>query len=547
MEYTPRLKCPSSSSKYYNSNENPFVASGYGMFQNNGNCTCYAWGRFFEILGKRPNLHTGDAGTWYGKTSDGYERGNKPQLGAVACWAKPGQAGHVAIVEKINSDGSILFSNSGWNYKLFYQTTGNPTNYMNSSSYIFQGFIYNPAVKGLQDKLSEFLKVAESHVGENGDWTYKVSGLSKGQPWCAAFVNACAKTVGGVVNVVIPQTYSSSAIPRIGVNKGYGSWIEGPHKGNNVTPQPGDLILFRWSSYSNLDTYDSDHVGIVKDVKNNRIYTIEGNSSNKVSKREYSISDRCINGYYRPNWNEVGSNCLNLVTYKPLYDVVNTREDAIIREVGYIDSLNKPSINLSNIRLSVINYTTPLGVVFNNMIGSSSEVSTDVEQTVITDGLSNVQRTIVEYFMNKGLSGAVGVGIVANVQAECSFNIGQKVMDSNGKYSYGMCMWNGINGEDMVKYVGSNWRTNLSGQLDFLWYDITSRQPNWFNYMYRNIYGSGEFLKELMSIKNTEEGARKAADIFVRCYENPANVYSASQLRQSYASDWWNKLVVQIR
>lgn len=526
MEYTPRLKCPSSSSKYYNSNENPFVSSGYGMFQNNGNCTCYAWGRFFEILGKRPNLHTGDAGTWYGKTSDGYERGNKPQLGAVACWAKPGQAGHVAIVEKINSDGSILFSNSGWQYKLFYQTTGSPTNYMNSSSYVFQGFIYNPAVKGLQDKLSEFLKVAESHVGENGDWTYKVSGLSKGQPWCAAFVNACAKTVGGVVNVVIPQTYSSSAIPRIGVNKGYGSWIEGPHKGNNVTPQPGDLILFRWNSYSNLDTYDSDHVGIVKDVKNNRIYTIEGNSSNKVSKREYSISDKCINGYYRPNWSKVDSNCLNLVTYEPLYDVVNTREDAIIREVGYINSLNKPSINLSNIRLSVINYTTPLGVIFNN----SNFIYTDsISQNIITDGLESSPRIVVEYMMSKGLNAAAGVGIAANIKHESNFRT--NAVGDNGT-SFGICQWHLGRGANMKKMAGSDWSTNLTGQLDYLYFELC----NSYKYV----------LSELKSVPNNEFGARHAADVFVRRFEIPANVDMQSKIRQDSASAYWKMLVPQL-
>ena len=539
MAYTPRLECPPRNSKYYNSNENPLVACGYGMFQNNGNCTAYAWGRFFEILGTRPKLHTGNAGTWYGHTQDGYERGSKPQLGAVACWAKPGEAGHVAIVEKINSDGSVLFSNSGWQYKLFYQTTGSPSNYMKSSAYIFQGFIYNPAVKGMTDKLSEFLRVAESHVGENGDWTYKISGLSKGQPWCAAFINACAKTVGGLVNVMIPQTYGAGDVPRIGVHNKWGLWIEGPHKGNIVTPQPGDMILFRWQSYSGVDTYYSDHIGVVKEVSNNIVYTIEGNSGNRVSKREYSIGNRCINGYYRPNWNLVGSNCINLVNYQPLYDTTNTREDAILREVGYINSLNKPSINLSNIRLSVINYTSSLSAIFNT--GSNS-----CNQTVITDGLGSVQRTIVEYFIDKGFNAAVGVGIVANVQAECSFDIGQTVKDSNGQYSYGMCMWNGINGEAMVDYVGSNWQNNLSGQLDFLWYDMTYRQLNWFNYMYKKIYGDGTFIQALKNIPNNESGSMKAADIFVRCYENPLNPTNASDTRQLYARDWWSKIVVQL-
>ena len=522
MTYTPRLECPSRNSKYYNSNENPLVACGYGMFQNNGNCTAYAWGRFFEILGTRPKLHTGNAGTWYGHTQDGYERGSRPQLGAVACWAKPGEAGHVAIVEKINSDGSVLFSNSGWRYKLFYQTTGSPSNYMKSSAYIFQGFIYNPAVKGMTDKLSEFLKVAESHVGENGDWTYKISGLSKGQPWCAAFINACAKTVGGLVNVIIPQTYGAGDVPRIGVHNKWGLWIEGPHKGNIVTPQPGDMILFRWESYSGVDTYFSDHIGVVKEVYNNIVYTIEGNSGNRVRKREYSIGNRCINGYYRPNWNLVGSNCINLVNYQPLYDTTNTREDAILREVGYINSMNKPSINLSNIRLSVINYTSSLSAIFNT--GSNS-----CNQTVITDGLASGPRTVVEYLTSKGLNAAAGIGVAANIKHESNFRT--SAVGDNGT-SFGICQWHLGRGEAMKKMAGPNWQTNLTGQLDYLYYELC----NSYSYV----------LSALKCVPNNESGARQAADVFVRKFEIPSNLDKNSQIRQNSASEYWKQIIPQL-
>lgn len=540
MRYNPRLECPSRNSRFYNSNENPFVASGYGMFQNNGNCTAYAFGRFFEILGSKPTLCTGNAGEWYGKKSDGYERGSKPQLGAVACWAKPGAAGHVAIVEQINSDGSVLMSQSGWQSRYFWTQTHRPTNYMNSP-YIFQGFIYNPAVKGMKDKLSEFLQIAQMHLGEGGDWTWKVSGLSKGQPWCAAFINAVAKTVGGILNVCLPDTYVAGDYARLGVLQNLGTFMKGPYHGMNVNPQPGDLILFRWTRSSRSSQYASDHVGIVLEYKNDTVYTIEGNSSNKVSKRQYGKNNSCINGYFRPNWNAAGGNVNNLVSYTPLYKELNTREDAILREVAYINKYNEPSINLSNIRLSLLNYTTPLGTIFS---GSSQDSSS--RDAVITDGLGTIQRNIVEYFIDKGFNAAVGIGIVANIQAECSFNIGQKIKDSNGKYSYGMCMWNHVNGEDMVKYVGTNWKTNLSGQLDFLWYDMTLRQPNWFNYMYNKIYGSGTFIQALKTIPNNVYGAMKAADIFVRCYENPANPSPASDLRQQYAKDWWNKIAVQM-
>lgn len=143
--YNSRLNCPSRDNIYYNSNRNPFVPAGYGMFQNGGNCTCYAWGRFLEVAeGKECKLYTGNAETWYPHTEDGYARGQTPKLGAVICWEGVGsKAGHVAVVEQINSDGSITTSNSGWKTSLFYTQRLYPP-YNLGNSYRFQGFIYNP-------------------------------------------------------------------------------------------------------------------------------------------------------------------------------------------------------------------------------------------------------------------------------------------------------------------------------------------------------------------------------------------------------------------
>lgn len=145
-EFIPRETAPAQNNSFYYTN-NIFYQCGYGM----PNCTAYAWGRFYELTGEYPRLSTGDAENWYGKTSDGYARGKKPKLGAVICWARgvvgddSDGAGHVAIVEKINSDGSIETSNSAWNSTNFYmQTLTKASGYTWSDAYTFQGFIYNP-------------------------------------------------------------------------------------------------------------------------------------------------------------------------------------------------------------------------------------------------------------------------------------------------------------------------------------------------------------------------------------------------------------------
>jgi surface antigen len=147
MNYNPRLNCPSSDNKYYNSSINPYVNAGYGMFQNNGNCTCYVYGRFMEVLGQDScNLCINDAEDFYNHDDD-YKRGQKPRLGAIICWEGKGSlAGHVAVVEEIKEDGTIITSNSAWRSSLFYIKELKPP-YNMGSNYELQGFIYNPAVE----------------------------------------------------------------------------------------------------------------------------------------------------------------------------------------------------------------------------------------------------------------------------------------------------------------------------------------------------------------------------------------------------------------
>lgn len=145
-EFVQRTTRPTEADAWYYAN-NPFYQSGYSM----PNCTAYAWGRFAELLGSKPKLSLGNAENWYGH-ADGYARGSAPRLGAVICWRK-GQAGvssdgagHVAIVEQINEDGSIVTSESGWGSTAFWWTTtrANDGNWGASSAYTFQGFIYHP-------------------------------------------------------------------------------------------------------------------------------------------------------------------------------------------------------------------------------------------------------------------------------------------------------------------------------------------------------------------------------------------------------------------
>lgn len=165
--FKPRLKAPERVNGYYYS-LNIFELCNYGM----PNCTAYAWGRWYELMGVKPKLYTGNAETWYpkGMAYDGYKRGQTPKLGAIACWSKgvagnsKDGAGHVAVVEEIYSDGSILTSNSAWKSTNFY--TKKLAKGYKVKGYTFQGFIYPPIefIKSVENVDNAEYKVGKTYT-----------------------------------------------------------------------------------------------------------------------------------------------------------------------------------------------------------------------------------------------------------------------------------------------------------------------------------------------------------------------------------------------
>src|SRR5918998_2271085 len=97
-------------------------------------------------------------------------------------------------------------------------------------------------------------------------------------PWCAYFVSWAAKQAG------------MSLGPGFGSVDALYAWAKKNGKAvsaGNYTPRPGDLIVW------------DEHIGIVEKVQGGKIHTIEGNSSNKVSKRTYGSNGGGAIGYVR--------------------------------------------------------------------------------------------------------------------------------------------------------------------------------------------------------------------------------------------------------
>lgn len=109
-------------------------------------------------------------------------------------------------------------------------------------------------------------------------------GVANGQPWCGYFVWWCMRTAG------VPDDRH----PCVGyVTKDWfvdrGLW----HDRGTYVPKPGDYIAFGNPLH---------HCGIVESVLGDRVYTLEGNSSDVVKRRDYGLTEDRIAGYGTINY-----------------------------------------------------------------------------------------------------------------------------------------------------------------------------------------------------------------------------------------------------
>lgn len=155
-------------------------------------------------------------------------------------------------------------------------------------------------------KRDEIVEIALSqkgyHEGPNNDTKYGAWYGLNNEPWCAMFVSWCANQVG------IPE----SVIPKFaGCTTGFRQMTKmGITTKEHIKPQKGDLIFFDWDY-----TGDCDHVGIVTDADENRVWTIEGNHDDDVDTYVYPLDASYIVGYAKPKYDETP-------TPKPSYDPI---------------------------------------------------------------------------------------------------------------------------------------------------------------------------------------------------------------------------------
>lgn len=126
------------------------------------NCVGYVLGCTKEKTGASiPSMNAQNF--WANGKKHGWTRSQEPQVGAIICYRKNANRGHVGIVNAVGKDGSIVVSASDYGGKRFYLKKMKKP-YTWSSCGKFQGFLLNPKIEKdetLEEKVARLTKENE--------------------------------------------------------------------------------------------------------------------------------------------------------------------------------------------------------------------------------------------------------------------------------------------------------------------------------------------------------------------------------------------------
>ena len=588
--FVPRTVPPQADEKWWKVGQNPCIARYNGTVL--PNCVGYAHGRFCEILGYfHPSLPRCNAGLWIKNLGKGLSWGKTPKLGAVVVWSKPGAAGHVAVVEYLNSDGTIMLSESGysktWNTRFWNSKRSGPNWY--NTRYHFEGFIYNPATEGitkvapwdggtpsgtnlagdtrrysgiytgvgqnLQNFTGDesmdmggmsyqvapphpaktFINAVVTHAGQANDglaWVKEKTKITT-QGWSAA--TCCAASIEAGLTAIIPgDKFTCSGFGQAIVEALGGSYHDGGLRKGTDKPQLGDITAIYEGISAPSEKYGASKIGIVYDVYGDILTIVEGDVSGHIMLVKRRMQD--ILWFVRPNWEQAGGAAeIKSLFSNPIYSTLNTRSDAMMREVTYLTDSVEPSISSSTIKLSAVNYTGLLSKIYdaagfsNTLVGVASSGYTEGgEYSADGSGLPGNAKVIFDFLISKGLSPAKAVGFLANIKQESGFSP-SVVNPSSG--ASGICQWLGARKTNMIKHCGGNWKSNLTGQCEFLWIELNGVES--------------KTLTALQAVTgNDVTAAEDAAQIICKVFERPGNYGSEFPRRRRFAREFWSMITV---
>ncbi len=168
------------------------------------------------------------------------------------------------------------------------------------------GYLEKATNASLDDKTANAGRNNFTKYARDLDKTGLYNGPKNGYAWCDMFVDWCLMQAVGLEKMQ-KITYQPSG------GAGAGCTYSAQYYRNNGrffnNPLPGDQIFFTTDGGKT-----SNHTGLVVDVDNDRVYTIEGNTSSTagvvenggcVAEKSYSLWYSPIAGYGRPNYDKI--------------------------------------------------------------------------------------------------------------------------------------------------------------------------------------------------------------------------------------------------
>jgi hypothetical protein len=183
------------------------------------------------------------------------------------------------------------------------------------------GYVEKNTTKYLDDKTADAgTKNYTKYSRDIAAWVPDYyNGGKQGAAWCDVFFDWCfLKAYGSPAGrLMIYQPLRSC-----GAGCKYSRQFYKNNKQLFDAPQIGDQIFF-WPK-DRSDPNAVQHTGLVYNFDAKKVYTVEGNASNKVQKKSYAFSDPTIAGYGRPNWNEKSSSTIPTTPTIPTAPVEDT-------------------------------------------------------------------------------------------------------------------------------------------------------------------------------------------------------------------------------
>lgn len=240
---------------------------------------------------------------WYYATASGALKIGWHKSGGKWYWLDPDKAGLMASGEWVNDGKADYFMMKSGAMFTGWLSQGSADGLSNGMFFDKQKVIEIALAEvGYREKATDAQlddKTANAGTGNHTKYGRDMHAIDPSimdyaDAWCDAFVDWCFVQAFGIENArgLLGGSFNDYTPVSAQLFKDQMSWY-------TSGPQVGDQVFFQGSGGIN-------HTGIVYAVRNGKIYTVEGNTSDMVAKREYALNATRIAGYGRPLYNNRG-------------------------------------------------------------------------------------------------------------------------------------------------------------------------------------------------------------------------------------------------